>query len=185
MLSATGRGMRRLVAAAGPIRYSLVALWDGLDHREAAGIVAGDILKANPKCSGIEALNQGMAFAKNGALVSWDLEGCGLVALPESFGTVRVETDLLLLNNSLQTLPESFAHLQVGRHLYLTRNMLVTLPESIGALRVPGHLSLGFNCLKSLPASFALVHTGGDLRLMFNPLTSWPQFPNVQGTVSK
>ena len=58
----------------------------------------------------------------------WDLSRCGLVALPESFGSIKVGRELYLSSNQLVSLPESVGSITVGGNLHLYDDRLVSSP---------------------------------------------------------
>ena len=116
--------------------------------------------------------NQGVTEAKlrlnlrlnpNGSIKCWDLDGCGLRALPELFGPVGVSGGLWLSNKQLSCLPDSFGSITVGGNLGLDHNQLSCLPASFGSITVGGHLWLHHNQFEA-----------GDVPT---------HFPNVIGTV--
>eukprot|EP00658_Telonema_sp_P-2_P076452 TRINITY_DN6694_c0_g1_i1.p1 TRINITY_DN6694_c0_g1~~TRINITY_DN6694_c0_g1_i1.p1 ORF type:complete len:280 (-),score=73.95 TRINITY_DN6694_c0_g1_i1:131-970(-) len=139
----------------------LWVMWEQSGHQEAVEVVTRDLLLLNPRCPK-ERCTNGLEFAPDGRLQSWNLSNSNLVALPESFGSLMVLGDLWLDVNKLSQLPESFGSLKVGGDLYICCNPLSTLPESFGEVQVRG-----------------------DLHMYGNPLWSWPELPNVQGQVKK
>eukprot|EP00658_Telonema_sp_P-2_P033343 TRINITY_DN24492_c0_g1_i1.p2 TRINITY_DN24492_c0_g1~~TRINITY_DN24492_c0_g1_i1.p2 ORF type:complete len:137 (-),score=31.79 TRINITY_DN24492_c0_g1_i1:237-647(-) len=128
--------------------------WDQIE-----GVIE-EILELNPTCT--DHMLRNWQIRRDGGLGTWDLRGCGLVALPESFG-----------------------HLTLGGSLFLCQNNLQALPDSMGSLKVSGYMTLSSNQLTRLPRSFGEVHIRGDLWLCDNQLSSWPVFKNVGGVVRR
>lgn len=103
-----------------------------------------------------------------------DLRQYDISRLPESFGDLSFDGNLLLGNNCITTLPESFGRLVVGGGLELCNNHLESLPASFGNLTIGSDLNLHGNRLCSLPHSFGSLSIGGRLDLDRNRLVSLP-----------
>ena len=143
-------------------------LWnDTRQHRFAVDTVIADLLRINPKTSERK-LRKKLVFNDNGSIDSWILSKCNLIALPASFGYMRVAGPLELYNNQLTALPESFGNLRVAGYLGLARNPLERLPESIGSIQVGLDLYLHSEHLIILPDSFVNIRFTRGRHLTFD-----------------
>jgi len=132
-------------------------LWEDGRHELVMESLIKEMLVLNPKTTE-EQLRQGLKFGKIadsqfGLLEGWNLEGCNLEALPESFGNVRIKhgSGLQLNNNQLQTVPESFRFVTTN-YLDLSNNQLgPTLPESFQYVQVRKQINLAGNNLTTFP----------------------------------
>lgn len=122
------------------------------------------LLEVNPEATE-QRLRERLRLNPDGSIISWDLAGCRLVALPKLFGSVCTSGDLLLSNNQLSSLPDRFGSITVG-----------------------GDLSLAYNQLSSLPQDFKSITVGGNLLLDNNPELEREDVPtelkNVKGRVT-
>eukprot|EP00656_Telonema_subtile_P038019 TRINITY_DN4252_c0_g3_i1.p2 TRINITY_DN4252_c0_g3~~TRINITY_DN4252_c0_g3_i1.p2 ORF type:complete len:127 (-),score=20.60 TRINITY_DN4252_c0_g3_i1:160-540(-) len=93
---------------------ALLSLWEAGEHAEAVQALIQCMMRCSPG-----AKIRGPQFKDNGLLCYWNMAGCGLAALPEEFGTLRITGDLDLRENVLASLPESFSSLTPSRELQL------------------------------------------------------------------
>ena len=94
-----------------------------------------------------------------------DLMECGIKYLPDSFGDLVIDGNLLLGFNELTSLPNWFGYLTIGGNLHINDGILTSLTESLVNLTVGGDLGLDDNKLTSLPDSFGNLTVSGDLHL--------------------
>jgi len=138
------------------------------------------------------------AVHEGGELLSWDLQGLGLTALPESFCTLHCKGNLDLSRNDLTRLPTGAICNPDSRHCNVDSrhcnvdsrhcnadsrhcnadsrhcNADSRLPTGFGQLRIGGDLGLSGNILTTLPESFGSLEVGGDLELCDNRLLALP-----------
>ncbi|HEX7680490.1 MAG TPA: COR domain-containing protein [Thermoanaerobaculia bacterium] len=103
-----------------------------------------------------------------------DLDGLGLVEIPESLGRLAHLESLYLSRNRLTALPESLCQLQRLRVLYAYQNELRALPESFGHLNQLQELQLWQNQITALPASIGRLTKLRKLDLADNQLLYLP-----------
>ena len=121
-------------------------------------VLIAEMLEVNPGVTEAR-LRKGLELNPDGSIKGWDLNWCGLRALPELFGAVRTTEYLLLNFNELTSLPDSFGSITVGGDLRLYYNDLSSLPDSFGSITVGRDLELNDNQLKDqdIPAAFPNV----------------------------
>jgi len=155
-------------------------------HQDDANFetAVADLLAINPHLDRDEVYDQ--AVFEDGAtsrIMTWDLAGRGITALPDSFCNLRffgwgIGDGIMLEDNKLETLPEHFSNLQGVNWLDLSNNRLKSLPDSFGLIRLgngdtvskedaqKGSLDLCRNALQSLPESFGtFAKSGASLKL--------------------
>ena len=101
----------------------------------------------------------------------------GITRIPESFGDLKIDGDVLLDRNGLISLPVSFGDLEVTGDLHLNNNRFHFLPQNFYRISVGGTLMLTGNDLKNISNESSTKDT--DLSKMKIPRL----FPNVKGEV--
>ena len=101
----------------------------------------------------------------------------GITRIPESFGDLKIDGDVLLDRNDLISLPVSFGDLEVTGDLHLNNNRFHFLPQNFYRISVGGTLMLTGNDLKNISNESSTKDT--DLSKMKVPR----RFPNVKGEV--
>ena len=79
------------------------------------------------------------------------LYGNVLRLLPENFGEITLEGDLLLYDNEIICLPDTFGNLQIYGDLSLRHNNLTDLPPTFKNIEVSGSVYLDKNLFEKLP----------------------------------
>lgn len=105
-----------------------------------------------------------------------DWNAIGITRIPESFGDLKIDGDVLLDRNHLISLPVSFGDLEVSGDLHLNNNRFHFLPQNFYRISVGGILMLTGNDL-DIPNEPSTKDT--DISKMKRPR----RFPNVKGEV--
>ena len=76
----------------------------------------------------------------DGSIITLDLSRIGIQILPDTFGYLYIQKDLLLCYNELVELPPTFMNIYVGGSMSLSDNPLTVLPDEIHTIKVMNHL---------------------------------------------
>ncbi len=107
-------------------------------------------------------------------LESLNIFGNKLTALPEQLSSLTKLLSLDVGGNRLMTLPEWLEQFQKLKYLNLSYNSLVTLPESVSKLSCIQQLEISNNQLQLLPEFINRITTLRSLNLSYNQLTILP-----------
>ena len=163
------------VATHEQIYNRLQKIWDNknLDRHESNKKGKEILLQQHPNYN---ELHEKLILNSDDLITEWDLSNLNLRQLPELFGCLQINGNLVLSKNKLSSLPESFGSIIVRKDLLLNDNQLKSLPESFGYMKVGGNLRLYSNQLSSLPDIFTNdFSVNGILDLSNNQLTSLPE----------
>ena len=109
------------------------------------------------------------------SLLSLDLSGIDITALPESFGQLSSLQGLHLRGTPITALPESFGQLSGLKSLDLSGTRITALPESFGQLSKLQSLDLSHSPITALPESFGQLSRLQRLDLSYTPITALPE----------
>jgi internalin A len=104
-----------------------------------------------------------------------NLQGLGLVELPEGIGDLSHLESLEISRNLLTELPESIGNLTELKQLNAGWNQISILPDSIGNLKSLRRLDLSPNCLTHLPSTIGSLSQLFEIYLDENQLVELPQ----------
>jgi len=105
-----------------------------------------------------------------------------LLRLPDSICSLTVHGSVgIILNSMLEELPENFGNMMINKNLLIRKNPLVRIPDSFGNFQLAGSLEISYSNISSLPDGFCNIGVYKDMIIAHNTrLTALPEcFGNV------